>query len=322
MKVLVTGGLGFIGSHFVEQQIQLGNEIVIIDKLTYAGSLKNITVGADQNPKIIILDIADTARVEKELNNFDYFDWIVNFAAESHVDRSIISGVVFFESNTKGVVNLLDYCRKNKGTKFLQVSTDEVYGSLSKGFWTEDSQVDPRSPYSASKASAELICTAYRNTYGIEVTITRCANNFGPRQALEKLIPVAIDSLLSGSTVKIYGDGTNRREWISVYDHVNAINKLISAETLNFTTYNIGGVELSNIEIVTKLATLIDVPIKIEFIADRLGHDFRYAMNDSRIREEFNLKIPTEIDASLKNTIDWYLANSDWVKESKEKVLS
>jgi len=322
MKVLVTGGLGFIGSHFVEQQIQLGNEIVIIDKLTYAGSLKNITVGTDQNLKIIILDIADTARVEKELNNFDYFDWIVNFAAESHVDRSIISGVVFFESNTKGVVNLLDYCRKNKSTKFLQVSTDEVYGSLSKGFWTEDSQVDPRSPYSASKASAELICTAYRNTYGIEVTITRCANNFGPRQALEKLIPVAIDSLLSGSTVKIYGDGTNRREWISVYDHVNAINKLISAETLNFTTYNIGGVEMSNIEIVTKLATLIDVPIKIEFIADRLGHDFRYAMNDSRIREEFNLKIPTEIDASLKNTIDWYLANSDWVKESKEKVLS
>ena len=322
MKVLVTGGLGFIGSHFVEQQIQLGNEIVIIDKLTYAGSLKNITVSADQNPKIIILDIADTAQVEKELNKFDYFDWIVNFAAESHVDRSIISGVVFFESNTKGVVNLLDYCRKNKGTKFLQVSTDEVYGSLSKGFWTEDSQVDPRSPYSASKASAELICTAYRNTYGIEVTITRCANNFGPRQALEKLIPVAIDSLLSGSTVKIYGDGMNRREWISVYDHVNAINKIISAETLNFTTYNIGGIEMSNIEIVTKLATLIDVPIKIEFIADRLGHDFRYAMNDSRIRGELDLKISTEIDISLKNTIDWYLANSDWVKESKEKVLS
>jgi dTDP-glucose 4,6-dehydratase len=322
MKVLVTGGLGFIGSHFVEQQVQLGNEIVIVDKLTYAGSLKNITVGTDQNPKIIILDIADTAQVQKELNNFDYFDWIVNFAAESHVDRSIISGVVFFESNTKGVVNLLDYCRKNKSTKFLQVSTDEVYGSLSKGFWTEDSQIDPRSPYSASKASAELICAAYRNTYGIEVTITRCANNFGPRQAVEKLIPVAIDSLLSGSTVKIYGDGTNRREWVSVYDHVNAISKLISAETLNFTTYNIGGVEMSNIEIVTKLATLMNVPIKIEFIADRLGHDYRYAMSDSRIRGELNLKIPTEIEVSLKDTIDWYIANSDWVKESKEKVLS
>jgi dTDP-glucose 4,6-dehydratase len=279
-------------------------------------------VGTDQNPKIIILDIADTAQVQKELDNFDYFDWIVNFAAESHVDRSIISGVVFFESNTKGVVNLLDYCRKNKSTKFLQVSTDEVYGSLSKGFWKEDSQIDPRSPYSASKASAELICAAYRNTYGIEVTITRCANNFGPRQAVEKLIPVAIDSLLSGSTVKIYGDGTNRREWVSVYDHVNAISKLISAKTLNFTTYNIGGVEMSNIEIVTKLATLMNVPIKIEFIADRLGHDYRYAVSDSRIRGELNLKIPTEIEVSLKDTIDWYVANSDWVKESKEKVLS
>jgi dTDP-glucose 4,6-dehydratase len=167
-----------------------------------------------------------------------------------------------------------------------------------------------------------LICTSYRNTYGIEVTITRCANNFGPRQALEKLIPVAIDSLLSGSTVKIYGDGMNRREWISVYDHVNAISKIISAKTLNFNTYNIGGIELSNIEIVNKLATLMDVPIKIEFIADRLGHDFRYAMSDTRIRGEFDLKIPTEIDASLKNTIDWYLSNPGWMKESKEKVLS
>ena len=322
MKVLVTGGLGFIGSHFVEQQLQLGNEIVIVDKLTYAGSLRNITVGKVPSPRIIILDIADTARVQKELNDFDYFHWIVNFAAESHVDRSISSGVVFFESNTRGVVNLLDYCRKNKGTKFLQVSTDEVYGSISSGFWTEDSPIDPRSPYSASKASAELICNAYRNTYGIDVTITRCANNFGPRQAIEKLIPVAIDSLLLGSTVKIYGDGTNRREWISVYDHVNAISKLISAKTLNFTTYNIGGVELSNIEIVTKLATLMDIPIKIEFIADRLGHDFRYAMNDSRIRGELDLKISTEIDISLKNTIDWYLLNSDWMKESKEKILS
>jgi dTDP-glucose 4,6-dehydratase len=203
----------------------------------------------------------------------------------------------------------------------IQVSTDEVYGSLVTGSWSENSNLDPRSPYSASKASAEMMCNAYKNTYGVQVIITRSANNFGPRQSVEKFIPLAVTSILSGDQIPIYGDGSNRREWVHVIDHCQAIYKLSTAEKFNHYKYNIGGKEFNNLTIAEIISqTTKKEPASIKFVADRLGHDFRYSVNDERIRNEFGWQPKYDFESTIGKTIDWYRNNPEWVNISQKQV--
>ena len=288
MRFIVTGGMGFIGSHFVELLLENEHEILLIDKMTYAANPLNLNQEIQNYANFRKIDIADAVSLNECVQKFGSVDCIVNFAAESHVDRSIKNSMPFVESNIKGTMNLLELLRNSAAKKMIQVSTDEVYGSINTGSWDENSNLDPRSPYSASKASAEMMCSAYRNTHGTKVIVTRCANNFGPRQSIEKFIPLAITSIFNGSQIPIYGDGSNRREWVHVFDHCQAIYKLAVAEKSNLYTYNIGGMEFSNLNIAEIISqTTNKAPAKIVFVTDRLGHDFRYSVNDERIRSEF-----------------------------------
>ena len=233
MRFIVTGGMGFIGSHFVELLLENKHEILLIDKMTYAANPLNLSQEVQNEANFRKIDIADAISLNECVQKFGSVDCIVNFAAESHVDRSIKDSMPFIESNIRGTMNLLELVRNSGAKRMIQVSTDEVYGSLDTGSWLENSNLDPRSPYSASKASAEMMCNAYENTYGIQLIVTRCANNFGPRQSVEKFIPLAITSIFSGSQIPIYGDGSNRREWVHVIDHCQAIYKLSTAEKFN-----------------------------------------------------------------------------------------
>jgi dTDP-glucose 4,6-dehydratase len=228
----------------------------------------------------------------------------------------------FIESNVKGTMNLLELLRNGGAKSMIQVSTDEVYGSINTGSWDEHSNLDPRSPYSASKASAEMMCNAYRNTYGVKVIVTRCANNFGPRQSVEKFIPLAITSIFNGTQIPIYGDGSNRREWVHVFDHCQAIYKLAVAEKSSQYTYNIGGKEFSNLNIAEIIAqTTNRERANIKFVTDRLGHDFRYSVNDERIRSEFGWKPKYGFESSIGEIIDWYRSNPEWIEISQKQVM-
>jgi dTDP-glucose 4,6-dehydratase len=312
MKILVTGGAGFIGSNFVEmalnKQFSEISEIIVLDKLTYAGSISNLSF-ALKNPNFRFIqgDICDSDLVSKVMLGCDA---VINFAAESHVDRSIDSSFEFIMSNVLGTQVLLDVARKIDIQKFIQVSTDEVYGSILEGSWDEKQPLLPNSPYSASKASADLLVRSYFVTYGLNAVITRASNNFGPRQNPEKLIPNFILKLMADEKVPIYGDGKYVRDWLHVQDHCKGIY-LALVKGMPGEIYNIGGgTELSNIEITQQLLGLLNKDESyISFVTDRLGHDRRYSVDDSKLRALGYLPESNFID-QLELTVAWYISNS------------
>ena len=319
MKVVVTGGAGFIGSAFVRDALngeflKIGiepAELIVIDKLTYAGSMDNLAdVSNDKRFRFHQEDIVSAKAITPLVRGADL---LVNFAAESHVDRSIENSDDFIQSNIVGVQNLLNCSLKNGVKRFLQVSTDEVYGSIEEGYWDENFPVSPNSPYSASKASADLLVLASHRTHGQDVVITRCSNNYGPNQHLEKLIPKLISRLLGGKDLPIYGDGSNLREWIHVSDHVKAI-AYVSVFGKKGEIYNVGTQNhISNLELCELLMDLVKSHTsKIRFVEDRPGHDFRYALNTDKLKSLGF--VPTkDFSEGLLETLEWYQKNSNSV---------
>lgn len=315
MKLLVTGGAGFIGSNFIHYILNRHKDwsVINLDQLTYAGNLENLSGIDESRCRFVRGNIAEPAVVGGAIRSG--VDAIVNFAAESHVDRSIEDATPFLDSNVKGVQVLLEAARRAEVPKLIQVSTDEVYGSLGpSGFFTENSPLAPNSPYSASKAAADLLVRAYHRTYGLPVVITRCSNNFGPRQYPEKLVPVIIKHALAGRTVPIYGDGLNVRDWIYVLDHCRALEAVV-LDGRPGEVYNIGGgAELTNLELTGKILDLLDRPRSlIRFVEDRPGHDRRYAINCEKIKRDLGWKPGYEFTAALEDTVRWYMNNwSGW----------
>ncbi|WP_174614786.1 dTDP-glucose 4,6-dehydratase [Virgibacillus ihumii] len=317
MKLLITGGAGFIGSNFV--QYMLKNypeyEVVNLDALTYAGNLENLKkLENSQNYTFVKGDITDRATVDA-LFQKENFDAVVNFAAESHVDRSINEPDVFVSTNIMGTQVLLDVAKKYNTQKYVQVSTDEVYGSLdTDGSFTENSPIAPNSPYSASKASADLLVRSYYKTYNFPVNITRCSNNYGAYQFPEKLIPLMINNVREGREIPIYGDGQNVRDWIYVEDHSRALDRVLH-DGKPGEIYNIGSNnEHSNLDMAKMLLNLMDAPESlITFVPDRKGHDFRYAIDASKISTELGWEPGYSFETGLQETVDWYRNNQDWL---------
>lgn len=323
-RLLVTGGAGFIGSCFVRHILNKYPDysVINLDALTYAGNIENLNDVKD-NPryKFVHGNICDK-RLARDL--ISQVDWVVNFAAESHVDRSITGPEIFVETNVQGTLNLLHACKEIGIERYLQVSTDEVYGSLgATGYFYETTPLAPNSPYSASKASADMLVRAYFETYGLPVLTTRCSNNYGPYQYPEKLIPFFISLLLKGDKVPVYGDGLNVRDWLYVYDHCAAIDVVLHKGKVG-EVYNIGGHnEKTNMEI-TKLvlSAMGKDESSIKYVEDRLGHDKRYAIDNNKIQTELGWKPSLMFEEGIKLTIDWYLNNQDWIKSIEEKKKS
>lgn len=320
-RILVTGGAGFIGSCFVRYMLKNHPDykIINLDALTYCGNLENLKdVENNPNYKFVHGNICDGDLVREIIKNVDL---VVNFAAESHVDNSIKHPEIFIETNVQGTLNLLQASKEFGIEKYLQVSTDEVYGTLGKtGYFTETTPLAPNSPYSASKAGADMLVRAYHETYGLPTLNTRCSNNYGPYQYPEKLIPFFISKLLRGEKVPVYGDGLNVRDWLYVYDHCSAIDTVLHKGKIG-EVYNIGGHnEKTNIEI-TRL--IIDAMGKdetsIEYVKDRLGHDRRYAISNDKITTELGWKPSVTFEQGIKLTIDWYLNNQEWMKSIEKK---
>ena len=311
MKVLITGGMGFIGSNFVHYILQKypDEEIVVMDKLTYAGRIENLQ---DVMDKITFVkgDICSREDVEK----VGKCDVIFNFAAETHVDRSIIDAGIFVKTDVLGTYNLLDYSRRYDVEKYVHISTDEVYGSIEKGSFKEEDILDPSSPYSASKAGADLLCKAYFKTHGLPILITRSSNNFGPYQYPEKLIPVLIINALQNKPLPIYGDGMNVRDWIYVLDNCEAID-LVAKKGTNGEIYNVAsGNERANIGIANSILKELNKPKDlIKFVNDRPGHDFRYSLDFARIKK-LGWKPEYDFENAIKDTIQWYIKNEWWWK--------
>ncbi|MEA1883767.1 MAG: dTDP-glucose 4,6-dehydratase [Thermotogota bacterium] len=337
MTLLVTGVAGFIGSNFVYYYLNRYPErkILGIDSLTYAGNLENLSEALENERfEFHKVDICDTEAISTLFEKYE-IDGVVNFAAESHVDRSIHDPQIFLKTNILGTQNLLDVAKKFwykeghwlSGKKFLQVSTDEVYGALgSTGLFREDTPLDPHSPYSASKASADLICKAYYDTFGMPVNITRCSNNYGPYQFPEKLIPLMINNALNHKALPVYGDGKQIRDWLYVEDHCRAIDMVFETAEPG-RVYNIGGHnERENVYIVNKILDILrektgDKAINsdlIKHVKDRLGHDRRYGIDPSLIKKEIGWEPTVMFDEGIEMTIDWYLDNREWM----EKVIS
>lgn len=323
-KILITGGAGFIGSNFVRYMLNKHKDykIVNLDLLTYAGNIKSLDDVQD-NPNYLFVkgDISDNKLVDKIVSD-KKIDVIINFAAESHVDRSITNPDIFVKTNVLGTQNLLEVAKKYKIEKFFQISTDEVYGSLGKtGFFTEKTPLSPNSPYSASKASADLLVLAYHHTFGLNVNITRCSNNYGPYQFPEKLIPLFITNALDNKQVPLYGDGLNIRDWLFVEDHCSAIDTVLH-KGKNGEVYNIGG----NNEKTNKYIT--DTILKylgkdsslIKYVTDRLGHDRRYAIDATKIKEELGWQPQYKFEQAIEKTIKWYLDNKNWWQPLKNKI--
>ncbi len=311
MNLLITGGAGFIGSHFVDLLLTdpkiMPNisKVVVLDKLNYAGELRNLNL-VEKNSKFVFIK-GDICDFELLMNIENNFDWIVNFAAESHVDRSLENPRDFVITNVTGTVNLLNFALKANVKHFLQVSTDEVYGTISSGSWDEKSKLDPRSPYSASKAAAELFCQAFFISHKLDVRITRSSNNFGPRQNLEKMVPKIIYSLDKQIPIPVYGNGENIRDWIYVRDHCIGLWQVIQRGKPG-EIYNLGGgTEITNLELISKISQIqgSGVP-KIEFVEDRKGHDFRYSLDFTKSSKELGYRPEGEFETDLKNTIDWF----------------
>ena len=321
---LVTGGAGFIGSNYIRFLLQQYSEIHIVnlDKLTYAGNLRNLSdIEHDPRYSFVKADLCNRTELNDIFGRFNP-EYVINFAAESHVDRSILQPSVFIQSNVLGVQNLLEVSLKFGVNKYLQISTDEVYGSLgSKGLFTEKSPLDPRSPYSASKASADLLTQAYFHTFNLPINITRCSNNYGPYQFPEKLIPLTILNCLNGEKIPVYGDGLNVRDWIHVDDHCSAIDLVLQGGIAG-EIYNIGAQnERSNIEIVKLIIQILanlrpDLKISenlISYVDDRKGHDRRYAIDSTRIQTVLNWKAKIEFIEGLTETIKWYIDTKEWL---------
>jgi len=324
IKLLVTGGAGFIGSNFIRhiRHEHQDWEITNLDKLTYAGNLENLKDIQDQPGYHFVKgDIANRKLVDKLLSQG--FDVIVNFAAESHVDRSILDASPFIETNVKGTQVLLEGAKKHGIQRFIQVSTDEVYGSTDSGRFTEQSPLSPSSPYSASKTAADLLCCAYFKTHRLPAIVTRCTNNFGPYQFPEKLIPLAVTNALENKPVPIYGDGLNIRDWIFVSDHCQALDAVIQKGQLG-EIYNIGsGNEKTNLELIRKLLELLDKPQSlIQFVTDRPAHDRRYALDCTRIATELGWKPAYSFEKALSATVEWYLKNESWWRSIKSGAYS
>ena len=326
MKLLITGGAGFIGSCFVRHILNKYKDyqVINLDALTYAGNIENLDdVKNNSNYRFVHGNICDKALV-RELINGEKVDAVINFAAESHVDRSITGPEIFIETNVKGTLNLLQAAKEAKTQRFLQVSTDEVYGTLGKdGYFYETTPLAPNSPYSASKASADLLVRAYFETYKMPVLNTRCSNNYGPYQYPEKLIPFFISQLLKGEKVPVYGDGMNVRDWLYVYDHCSAIDTVLHKGKVG-EVYNIGGHnEKTNLEI-TRI--ILDAMGKdensIKYVEDRLGHDKRYAIDNHKIQSELGWEPSLTFEEGIKLTIDWYLNNQDWMRAIESKKAS
>ena len=318
-NILVTGGAGFIGSNFVRYMVEKYSEyhIINLDALTYCGNLENLKDIEDKdNYTFVKGDIRDKAIVDELVEKSDY---VINFAAESHVDRSIADPEIFIKSNVLGTQVLLNAAKEHGVEKYIQISTDEVYGTLGKtGYFTEDTPLQPNSPYSASKAGGDLIARAYFETFGLPVNITRCSNNYGPYQFPEKLIPLMISNALEDKKLPLYGDGKNIRDWLHVHDHCSAID-LVLHEAKPGEVYNIGGNnEKQNIEIVKLiLGELGKDESLIEFVTDRLGHDRRYAIDSTKIQEELSWKPEYTFEVGIRKTIQWYLDNQDWMSQVK-----
>ena len=329
-NVLITGGAGFIGSHvvrlFVNKYPQY--QITNLDKLTYAGNLANLKdVEQSNNYSFIKADIVDAMAIQN-LFEEKQFDLVIHLAAESHVDRSITNPTEFVMTNVIGTVNLLNAARKIwngnfEGKMFYHVSTDEVYGTLGdKGFFTESTAYDPHSPYSASKASSDHFVRAYHDTYGMPVLISNCSNNYGPYHFPEKLIPLAIHNIKNMKPIPVYGKGENVRDWLWVEDHARAIDTIIHSDR-NGETFNIGGFnEWKNIDLIQLLCSIMDEKLQrtpgtsaslITFIKDRAGHDLRYAIDATKLNRELGWKPSLQFEEGLRKTVDWYLANEDWL---------
>lgn len=318
MTILVTGGAGFIGSNFLHYMLRTNSDVrlVNLDKLTYAGNLENLEE-IESNPRYIFehADICDRPFVERVIRAHDV-SVIVNFAAESHVDRSILGASEFVQTNIVGTNILLELAKEFKLEKFIQVSTDEVYGSLgADGKFTEQTPLHPNSPYAASKAAADLLVFAYHHTFGLPVVITRCSNNYGPFQFPEKLIPLIIVNALSGKALPVYGDGQNVRDWIHVADHCSAIAAVLRSGRIG-EVYNIGGNnEMVNIDVVKLIVRhLKKSESLITFVKDRPGHDRRYAMDASKLQQELRWKPSYSLERGLAETINWYVAHESWWK--------
>lgn len=315
MKLLVTGGAGFIGSNFVIYMLNKYPEykIVNVDSLTYAGNLENLSeVQHNPNYRFVKADIADAQAMGRLFS--EGIDVVVNFAAESHVDRSILEPEIFVKTNVLGTQILLDAAKKYGITKFVQISTDEVYGSLGEtGLFSETTPLTPNSPYSASKAGGDLLVRAYHETFGLPVNITRCSNNYGPYQFPEKLIPLMIANALNKKQLPIYGDGLNIRDWLYVEDHCSAID-LVIHKGQSGEVYNVGGSnERTNIHIVRTILEQLEKPESlIKYVEDRLGHDRRYGIDATKITSELGWKPKHTFETGIKETINWYLNNRSW----------
>jgi dTDP-glucose 4,6-dehydratase len=325
MRLLVTGGAGFIGSHYVRSVLTGAwglpepDEVVVLDKLTYAGNLENLApVRGDSRLRFVEGDILDRAVVDRLMGEVDA---VVHFAAESHVDRSILGAADFVMTNVVGTQALLDSALKHGIDKFVHVSTDEVYGSIEEGSWDEERPLEPNSPYSASKASSDLLARAYHRTHQLPVCITRCSNNYGPYQFPEKVIPLFVTNLVDGKNVPLYGEGTNIRDWLHVDDHSRGIH-LVLTNGRPGEVYNIGGgTELTNKELTGLLleATGTDWD-RVERVTDRLGHDLRYSVDITKISDELGYQPQVPFEQGLADTVDWYRTNRNWWEPLKARA--
>jgi dTDP-glucose 4,6-dehydratase len=321
VRLLVTGGAGFIGSHYVRTVLSGDNapEVVVLDKLTYAGNVANLAPVA-QSPTLRFVegDILDVRLVDELMTGVDA---VVHFAAESHVDRSILGAADFVMTNVVGTQTLLDAALRHRVGKFVHVSTDEVYGSIEDGSWTEEQPVQPNSPYSASKASSDLLALAYTRTHGLDVSVTRCSNNYGPYQFPEKVIPLFVTNLLDGGRVPLYGDGLNVRDWLHVDDHVRGIQLVLEGGRAG-EVYNIGGgTELTNKELTDLLVQACGATWdSVDHVEDRKGHDRRYSVDISKIASELGYEPTVPFEQGLTSTVEWYRGHRPWWEPLKQRA--
>jgi dTDP-glucose 4,6-dehydratase len=329
MRLLVTGGAGFIGSHFVRSALAdaysvISDElhdmqVVVLDKLTYAGSLANLDpVRHDKRLEFVEGDILDVRLVDELMRGVDA---VVHFAAESHVDRSILGAANFVMTNVVGTQTLLGAAYRHRTERFVHVSTDEVYGSIESGSWTEEEPLAPNSPYSASKAGSDLIARAYARTHGLHVSITRCSNNYGTYQFPEKVIPLFVTNLLDGEEVPLYGDGGNVRDWLHVDDHCRGVALVLTGGRAG-EVYNIGGgTELTNRELAERLLAVCGADwSRVRYVEDRKGHDRRYSVDWRKIRDELGYEPGTPFDQGLADTVAWYVDNRAWWGPLKQRA--
>jgi dTDP-glucose 4,6-dehydratase len=325
MKILVTGGAGFIGSNFVRMALTdkfpdfKVDELVVLDLLTYAGDEENLSpIATDKRYKFVKGDIRDLELAKKLMNQSDY---VVHFAAESHVDRSIEGGSEFVSTNVMGTQVLLDAARNSNIKRFLHVSTDEVYGSISEGSWPEDYPLLPNSPYSASKAGSDLLVRAYNRTHKLDTVITRCSNNYGQYQFPEKVMPLFITNIIEGKKVPLYGNGLNVRDWLHVDDHCHGIALALTKGKAG-EVYNIGGgTELTNVELTHKILAAMGVGEEfIQPVEDRKGHDLRYSVDITKINTELGYSPQVDFEIGLEKTINWYKSNEVWWRKHKQQA--